>query len=168
MTSPARGNANRQNARASTGPKSAAGKARASRNAYRHGLGVPVRSDPDCVGRIQALARSLAGTDASAELMARADAVAAAQTELERVRQRRQQLIERHGPYSGGAARMPGSLPPASLSISSEASAAALSDLIAEMNALDRYEQRALARRNRSTVAFDAACILDRLQRRSN
>jgi hypothetical protein len=34
--------ANRQNARKSTGPRSASGKKRASWNAYRHGLSKPI------------------------------------------------------------------------------------------------------------------------------
>jgi hypothetical protein len=38
--------ANRANARRSTGPRTAAGKARASRNAVRHGLSVSVLADP--------------------------------------------------------------------------------------------------------------------------
>lgn len=164
MTSAARLKANRQNARASTGPKSAGGKARASQNAYRHGLGVPIRSDANCVRRIEALARHLAGTDASAELMARAYAVATAQTELERVRQRRQLLARPQ--HNCEYERAPGAVQPAHISTSSEGGAAILSDIIAEIHALDRYEQRALARRNHSTVALDAARILERLQRR--
>ena len=45
MTSPAKIAANRRNARRSTGPRSAAGKARARRNAFRHGLSTPASVD---------------------------------------------------------------------------------------------------------------------------
>jgi hypothetical protein len=38
--------ANRTNARGSTGPKTAQGRTRAARNALRHGLNVPIYSDP--------------------------------------------------------------------------------------------------------------------------
>ena len=38
--------ANRANAKSSTGPKTAAGKALAAQNAFRHGLNVPVLSRP--------------------------------------------------------------------------------------------------------------------------
>ena len=39
--------ANRQNAKKSTGPRTIAGKRRASRNALRHGLTIPVAYDPE-------------------------------------------------------------------------------------------------------------------------
>ena len=44
MASPRKIRANRANARASTGPKTAQGRARTARNALRHGLSVPVFS----------------------------------------------------------------------------------------------------------------------------
>ncbi len=46
MTSPRKLFTNRQNSLRSTGPKTAAGRARAAGNARRHGLRVPVLSDP--------------------------------------------------------------------------------------------------------------------------
>jgi hypothetical protein len=61
MTSPRQCTANRLNARASTGPKSADGKVRASQNARRHGLNVPVTSDPNWIGQVEALAQGLVG-----------------------------------------------------------------------------------------------------------
>src|SRR5689334_23847330 len=45
MTSPAKAQANRRNAQRSTGPRSAAGKARTARNAYQHGLSLPISDD---------------------------------------------------------------------------------------------------------------------------
>jgi hypothetical protein len=45
MTSAAKIEANRQNARRSTGPRSNAGKVRVSRNAFKHGLSVPIGAD---------------------------------------------------------------------------------------------------------------------------
>ena len=50
---------NRLNARASTGPKTAIGKARVARNALRHGLSVPVVRDPALAPEIEALARRI-------------------------------------------------------------------------------------------------------------
>ena len=45
MTSAAKIAANRRNARRSTGPRSAAGKARARHNRFRHGLVTPASLD---------------------------------------------------------------------------------------------------------------------------
>jgi hypothetical protein len=43
--------ANRRNARKSTGPRSGAGKKRASRNAYRHGLTLSIRGICETAGQ---------------------------------------------------------------------------------------------------------------------
>ncbi len=51
---------NRLNARASTGPKTARGKARVGRNALRHGLSLPVLSDPAVAPEVAELARTIA------------------------------------------------------------------------------------------------------------
>jgi hypothetical protein len=68
VTSARKMRANRVNARASTGPKTAQGLARAARNALRHGLSLPVCSDPALSEEVEALAREIAGTDARAEI----------------------------------------------------------------------------------------------------
>src|SRR5882724_10564135 len=51
--------ANRRNARASTGPRTAAGKARVARNARRHGLNVAVAADPVLAREVEALAQAI-------------------------------------------------------------------------------------------------------------
>ncbi len=56
--------ANRANARLSTGPRSAKGKAASSANALRHGLAVPLSADAAFVSLVGALATALAGPDA--------------------------------------------------------------------------------------------------------
>src|SRR5258708_36082051 len=65
VTSERKSAANRRNARASTGPKTAAGKARVARNARRHGLNVPIAADPALEREVEVLApaicRSFAG-----------------------------------------------------------------------------------------------------------
>ena len=61
MTSDRRQRANRANAKSSTGPKTAAGKALAAQNAFRHGLNVPVLSDPLLAPEIEAMARRISG-----------------------------------------------------------------------------------------------------------
>ena len=85
--------ANRANARASTGPKSEQGRARSARNALRHGLSLPVASDPVLSEEVEALAREIAGPGADAEMQDRARLVAAAQIDLRRVRCARLQLL---------------------------------------------------------------------------
>ena len=85
--------ANRANARASTGPKTAHGRSHAARNALRHGLSLPVCSDPALSEEVEALAREIAGTDANAEMQELARRVAEAQIDLRRVRYARQKLL---------------------------------------------------------------------------
>ena len=87
MTSARRLAANRRNARMSTGPRTAAGKARVARNAYRHGLSLPVSDDPAWSGEIAVLARRIAGE------VPVADRIAVAQIALERVRRERTRLL---------------------------------------------------------------------------
>ena len=51
--------ANRVNARLSTGPRTAAGKARVRQNAHRHGLNVAVADDPLLTEEVTRLARAI-------------------------------------------------------------------------------------------------------------
>jgi hypothetical protein len=78
--------ANRTSARSSTGPKTAQGRARAARNALRHGLNVPIYSDPAMTQELDMLAREIAGAGPHAEIGVRARGVAEAYLGLRRVR----------------------------------------------------------------------------------
>ena len=86
MTSERKQRSNRANARLSTGPKTAEGKARASKNARRHGLNLPVLRDPSLAKEVETMACRIAGEGASGELLARARAIAEAQIDLQRMR----------------------------------------------------------------------------------
>src|SRR4051794_13218000 len=86
------GERNRRKAR-STGPKSAAGKARVARNALRHGLSVPGLQQPEWAPRIKDLAAALAGPGASRDRHEAALIMAAARIDLLRVRQARDALL---------------------------------------------------------------------------
>jgi hypothetical protein len=78
--------ANRTSARSSTGPRTAQGRARAARNALRHGLNVPVYSDPAMTEERDMLAREIAGAEPHAEMEVLARGVAEAYLDLRRVR----------------------------------------------------------------------------------
>ncbi|WP_247380105.1 hypothetical protein [Bradyrhizobium sp. 143] len=82
--------ANRSNAKCSTGPKTARGKAKSSRNALRHGLARSCKSDdPEFATLVVAIRAGLAG-EIGPETAA---AVAHAKCELRRVRLVRQAML---------------------------------------------------------------------------
>lgn len=138
MTSERRLAANRRNALASTGPKSRAGKARAAGNARRHGLAIPVRSDPVLAADVEALAKAIAGEGADVELMGLAREIAEAQIEIVRVRRARLKAVK--SALSGPAIPQAGGL------LSAEH--------CKQLERLDRYERRALSRRKFAIRSF--------------
>jgi hypothetical protein len=89
MTSAQKTRANRPNARASTGPRTAEGRNRSARNARRHGLSLPVLADPVLSQDVAELTRKIAGSNPSRELYERARRVAEAQIDLRRIRRAR-------------------------------------------------------------------------------
>ena len=93
MSSAGKINANRANARASRGPKTAQGRARSARNARRHGLSLPVLSDRALSDEVEALACEIAGTGAPPEMHELARRIAEAQVDLRRVRSARHDLL---------------------------------------------------------------------------
>ncbi len=93
MTSERKIKANRANARVSTGPKTRHGRVRSAKNALRHGLSVPVESDPALREQVQALASQIAGPNANAHIQLLARQVAEAQVDLRRVRDVRHQFL---------------------------------------------------------------------------
>jgi hypothetical protein len=122
--------ANRRNAKKSSGPRSAAGKARSGRNALRHGLAIASRMIPAFQQDVMALARLLSpeGDDFDdAALLA-----AEAEVDLLRIRKFRAALMDearrKAEPLSSG--------------------------LVDMLNKLERYERRAFARRNKALRAI--------------
>lgn len=93
MKPSARTLANRRNARRSTGPKSAVGKAVVSRNALRHGLAVPVELDPALAPEIERFAQEIVGADASLARIQRARRIAEAQVDIMRIRRTKNALL---------------------------------------------------------------------------
>jgi hypothetical protein len=101
MTTPRQFEANRINARASTGPRSKAGKARAGRNARRHGLSIAIASDSTAAGAAEALARHIVGDGVTPAAIAQARAFAEAQIDLDRVRKVRRHWAHQYRLGSG-------------------------------------------------------------------
>jgi hypothetical protein len=148
VTGPRKIEANRKNARASTGPKTRESRAHVARNALRHGLSIPLCSDPASSEQVVALARQIVGPDASAEIQERARDVAEAQIDLRRVRCARDRALcdalnSLH--YESRAGDGPQKL------------ASILSQATKELLAMDRYERRAVSRRKRAIWALDEA-----------
>jgi hypothetical protein len=85
--------ANRSNAQKSSGPKTAAGRLKSSRNAYRHGLSLPLHLDMSTSAKVDAIARALADGQANEEKLAAAAEVARAQLDLLRIRAARAELM---------------------------------------------------------------------------
>ena len=151
MTSPAKIAANRRNAQRSTGPRTAAGKARARRNAFRHGLATPASLDHVAMDRIDELIVALT-RDFPSELELELVMLAAeAQAEIERVRQVKVTLVNRAYRH---LRRERGRLLSAD-----ERAALAFAGKTEILMACERYELRAISRRNRAMRA------LARLQR---
>jgi hypothetical protein len=184
--------ANRVNAKASRGPKTKAGKARAARNALRHGLNVPVWADPALSPMVEVIARRISGPDADIAALARARQLAEAQVDLDRVRDRRKTLIAgfltdpkyqplrvlrqqlrlmktidrvertRSAPFDIDEIEEMIDLEP----LEGDAKfAAVVEDKSSELAALDRYERRAWSRRKAAIRNFDAARMLAITQR---
>jgi hypothetical protein len=78
--------ANRRNAQKSTGPKSRAGKRRASQNAFRHGLSASNLLDADWITKIEALAKKIVDSRGGQIDLEQARSVAHAQLEVLRAR----------------------------------------------------------------------------------
>jgi hypothetical protein len=118
--------ANRANAFHSTGPKTAAGKLKSSRNSYRHGLSGQLPLDPTSA-KIDSIVRGLVGENAGEDQLMLASDFAHAQVKLLRIRSiRTKQLASRD-----------------------------LNDFpikeLKRLAALDRYERYALTKRRRAS-----------------
>jgi nitrate reductase beta subunit len=117
--------ANRKNATRSTGPRTAVGKSKSSRNALRHGLSLPLIMDAAIKADLEELARLLANKDTNS--MAAALHAAAAHLDLQRVQKIRRDMLTKM-----------------------DLATAAAKDL-QRLLAIDRYETRARTRRHRAS-----------------
>jgi hypothetical protein len=124
--------ANRENAKRSTGPKTAAGRLNSSRNALRHGLSRPVATDPAALIKARQLTELLLPDRADVTQVVAAVEVAHAQAQVLRVAAVRSKLL-------------------ANLDV-----AAANLKQLRRLAALDRYERQALTRRRRAARNLSA------------
>jgi hypothetical protein len=177
--------ANRRNARKSTGPRSGAGKNRASRNAYRHGLTLSRTSTAAYAKQLDKLVREIAGNSKDAIVLERARAVAHAELDLARVRRAKVALIKRASAFEGldpprltvtqmirllnaldrGRLIVPKPIDASATMPSQEPdrSAEAIRRVLPELRKLDRYERRAAAQRERAVLDIE-----DRIKPRDN
>ena len=178
--------ANRENAAKSQGPRSRAGIARTARNAYRHGLAASPA--PDVLQQVEQLAQEIAGPTAGVLHRERAREAAHAAIDLAPVREVKLAVLNRAlateqreaswsidpGAKTPGKGRQmptgdPTSSSPRVLSSDGNATALmadALRRAVPDLVKLDRYESRALARRNRALRALIAGSKVPRKERR--
>jgi hypothetical protein len=144
MTSARKIKTNRTNAQASTGPKTAQGKARAAKNARGHGLSVSIPANPAWSREVELLAQEIAGEQPDHEIYEHARRVAAAQIELNRISQARCELLTHkvHDQLNAQPRQKTEFLP---------------TDWTERLLLMNRYEQRAFTRRKLAIRAFDLA-----------
>jgi hypothetical protein len=176
--------ANQRNAHKSSGPRSRAGKRRASHNAYRHGLTSTIIRNA-FAKEVEDLACKIAGGTDDASILECARAMAHAQLDLARARRAKISVIERASAFGYldppqvnstrelicliKAFGRDGVIPPApdpSAPMPPQEpyrSAEAIRRVLPELLRLDRYERRACARRDRALREL----IANRLQPKS-
>jgi hypothetical protein len=154
MTSTKRSEANRRNAKRSTGPCTASGKYRSRGNALRHGLLSKALAAAEYTAKTEELARRIAQEHGKLENSTEARIIAEADMAILNILRSRAKLLnamptDENNSESNEA--LPGTVraPQVSIRRSTKQSHLAVSYLteIQQLLALDRYEQRAILRR---------------------
>jgi hypothetical protein len=134
MASERKVQANRENAKRSTGPRTTSGRASARRNSLRHGLAVSI-ADLGLSAEAEHLARMIAGDSDTAGRWYYARIAAEAEMEILRIRKVKTELIRASLLQSVGSA---------------DPTIVTDSDVWMQLLKIDRYERRALSRRKRA------------------
>ena len=161
MTS-ARRIANQENPKRSSGPKTVRGKARASRNALRHGLSAARAGDALVSAEAVRMAEAFGFEDMSRSQFEQFLTIAKCEVELNRIAAARIAIFERELARLAAGRQQQHVHPelqevPAQL-LRDEVSA--FNRAIPALCMLDRYERRALSRRRRAIVNFVACSII--------
>jgi len=134
---------NRINARKAKGPKTKKGKLRSSKNAFKHGLSLPVLHDAKLSKRTGAIARAMVQEDLSEQNFEAACLAAEAYLEIEKVREVHKSitnsafvhLSEIQKMQEGGVAQSPGS--------DEDSHWKEFGAYLVQLRRLSRYERRA-------------------------
>jgi hypothetical protein len=127
--------ANRNNAKKSTGPRSVAGREAVRRNARRHGLAVAIGGDPAFHEDVEKLAKALSLASGAQQVSEHAREAAEAELDLKRIRKVRAFLFEK-------------------LYFADTAAPDGITDLNVKLAKLERYERRAFSKRKRALRAI--------------
>jgi hypothetical protein len=170
MTSERQIASNRSNGGRSRGPRTAAGKASSSHNAFRHGLAVSVLDRPATCAEAERLARAIAGSDADNLRLDQARIIAEAQVDLVRIQDAKVRVLNSHivETMSADPGHEATRYPQAAAANLESQSYDALSETrfapglvmaptiegLRQLAKLERYEHRAVSRRRRAICAF--------------
>ena len=183
MTSERRLAANRENAKRSTGPRTARGKLRVRSNAVQHGLATTALRHPALAIEVQRMAKAICSPSKSQLQFDQSLSIAASELMLIKVRSTRfgaLQFLSSIAPAGNDPVAASSEAQAHSVSASSEAQAqvvidaaaqdevlgvmqdgpAAFQRALAEMARYGRYERRALSRRQRAIRTFVATSIV--------
>jgi hypothetical protein len=141
------------------GPRSAAGKMRSSRNSYRHGLAASLPCNAQQARRVETLARKIAGDTLDKLGLEHARQAAHAQLDLDEIRRVKAAMINQalalrqFGPEPPDVAAELDA--PASVTLQEpERTAEAIRRALPQLIKLERYENSAIVRRQRSLRAI--------------